>query len=144
MLIPYGSASMFALLCLAPRRGLSTVPVSTRLRRLVYSSFPRFPCCTRILAQFSHQCRRSPTHYSAYRYKQMIVPPLERLQGDAIPKLRQNIDYNTVGHSLLLLKPTRWTRNCAVAMSHTLVRATSTYKLRTRAQKFSAWEDTIH
>ena len=41
------------------------------------------------------------THYSVYRYKRMTVPPPERLQGDGIPKLRQNIDYNTVGHSLL-------------------------------------------
>jgi len=79
--------------------------------------------------------------------KGKAVSPPEKLQGDAIPKSRRKIDYNTVGHSLLAEIDTMEVCGSYGTKIDTLVRHLLYLQVTDLGAKsivFSAWEDSLH
>jgi hypothetical protein len=127
----------------APRQGLSSVPVCTRISHLLISSvlnapgYPSFPIKFDALQRFSIQTDD----------KDKAVTPPEKLQGEAIPKSRRKIDYNTIGHSLLAEIDAMDLYGSYGTKIDTLVRHLLYLQVTepgTKSIVFSAWEDSLH
>jgi len=127
----------------APRQGLSSVPVCTRPSHLLIFSvlnapgYPSFPINVGALHRFSIQTED----------KDKDAQPSEMLQGDGIPKSRRKIDYNTVGHSLLAEIDTMELCGSYGTKIDTLVRHLLYLQVTDPGAKsivFSAWEDSLH
>jgi hypothetical protein len=134
---------LYGVVVIAPRQGLSSVPVCTRTSHLLIFSvlnapgYPSFPINVDALQRFSIQTKD----------KDKAVSPPEKLQGDAIPKSRRKIDYNTVGHSLLAEIDTMEVCGSYGTKIDTLVRHLLYLRVTESGAKsivFSAWEDSLH
>ena len=90
------------------------------------------------------------TRYGASQYRRAIGIRLyqsEKLEGDAIPKLRRKIDYNTVGHSLLAEIDVMELCGSFGTKIDTPVRHLLDLQVTDPGAKctvFSAWEDSPH
>lgn len=129
----------------APRQDLSSVPVCTRTSHLLIFSvlsapgYPSFPINADALQRFSIQ--------TVTKDKDKAVSPPEKLQGDAIPKSRRKIEYNTVGNSLLAEIDTMELCGSYGTKIDTLVRHLlylQVTELGAKSIVFSAWEDSLH
>jgi hypothetical protein len=128
-------------LAVAPRQGLSSVPVCTP-HLLIFSvlnapGYPSFPINVDALQRFSIQKKD----------KDKAAQPPEKLQGDAIPKSRRKIEYNTIGPSLLAEIDTMEVCGSYGTKIDTLVRHLLFLQLTDAGAKsivFSAWEDSLH
>ena len=127
----------------APRQGLSSVPVctpypSSRLFSVLNApGYPSFPINVDGLQRFSIQRKD----------KDKGVQSPEKLQGDAIPKSRRKIEYNTIGSSLLAEIDTMEVCGSYGTKIDTLVRHLLYLQLADAGAKsivFSAWEDSLH
>ncbi len=126
----------------ASRQGLSSVPVCTShlpiFSVLNAPGYPSFPINVDALQRFSIQTKD----------KDKAVPPPEKLhQGDAIPKSRRKIEYNTVGPSLLAEIDTMELCGSYGTKIDTLVRHLLYLQVTDPGAKsivFSAWEDSLH
>jgi hypothetical protein len=134
---------LYGVVVVAPRQGLSSVPVCTRTSHLLIFSvlnapgYPSFPINVDALQRFSIQTKD----------KDKAVSPPEKLQGDAIPKSRRKIEYNTVGHSLLAEIDTMELCGSYGTKIDTLVRHLLYLRVTESGAKsivFSAWEDSLH
>ena len=99
--------------------------------------YPSFPINVDALQRFSIQTKD----------KDKAAQPPEKLQGDAIPKSRRKIEYNTVGPSLLAEIDTMEVRGSFGTKIDTLVRHLLYLQLADAGAKsivFSAWEDSLH
>jgi E3 ubiquitin-protein ligase SHPRH len=99
--------------------------------------YPSFPINVNALQRFSIQKKD----------KDQAAQPPEKLQGDAIPKSRRKIEYNTVGPSLLAEIDTMEMRGSFGTKIDTLVRHLLYLQLADAGAKsivFSAWEDSLH
>jgi len=99
--------------------------------------YPSFPIDVDALQRFSIQTKD----------KDNAVSPPEKLQGDAIPKSRRKIEYNTVGYSLLAEINTMEVRGSYGTKIDTLVRHLLYLQVTdagTKSIVFSAWEDSLH
>lgn len=99
--------------------------------------YPSFPINVNALQRFSIQTKD----------KDKAAQPPEKLQGDAIPKSRRKIEYNTVGPSLLAEIDTMEVRGSFGTKIDTLVRHLLYLQLADAGAKsivFSAWEDSLH
>lgn len=97
---------------------------------------PSFPINVNALQRFSIQ-----------KDKDKAPQPPEKLQGDAIPKSRRKIEYNTVGPSLVAEIDTMEMRGSFGTKIDTLVRHLLYLQLADAGAKsivFSAWEDSLH
>jgi len=98
--------------------------------------YPSFPINVNALQRFSIQKKD----------KDKAAQPPEKLQGDAIPKSRRKIEYNTVGPSLLAEIDTMEMRGSFGTKIDTLVRHLLYLQLADAGAKsivFSAWEDSL-
>ena len=98
--------------------------------------YPSFPINVNALQRFSIQTLNKDKHTSP-----------EKLQVDAIPKSRRKIDYNTVGHSLLVEIDTMELCGSYGTKIDTLVRHLLYLQVTETGAKsivFSAWEDSLH
>jgi E3 ubiquitin-protein ligase SHPRH len=134
---------LYGVVVVAPRQGLSSVPVCTRTSHLLIFSvlnapgYPSFPINVDALQRFSIQTED----------KDKAVSPPEKLQGDAIPKSRRKINYNAVGHSLLAEIDTMELCGSYGTKIDTLVRHLLYLRVTEAGAKsivFSAWEDSLH
>jgi E3 ubiquitin-protein ligase SHPRH len=134
---------LYAGVVAAPRQGLSSVPVCTRTSHLLIVSvlyapgYPSFPINANALQHFSIQAKD----------KDKAVSPPEKLQGDAIPKSRRKIEYNTIGSSVLAEIDTMEVRGSYGTKIDMLVRHLLYLQLTEAGAKsivFSAWEDSLH
>jgi hypothetical protein len=124
----------------APRQGLSSVPVCTP-HLLIFSvlnapGYPSFPINVDALQRFSIQKNDKD--------KAAQLP--EKLQ-DSIPKSRRKIEYNTIGPSLLAEIDTMEVCGSYGTKIDTLVRHLLFLQLTDAGAKsivFSAWEDSLH
>jgi hypothetical protein len=120
----------------APLQGLSSVPVCTRTSHLFIFSVlnaPGYPS--------------SPINADALQRFSIQTEDKEKLQGDAIPKSRRKIDYNTVGPSLLAEIDTMELCGSYGTKIDTLVRHLlylQVTDLGVKSIVFSAWEDSLH
>jgi E3 ubiquitin-protein ligase SHPRH len=99
--------------------------------------YPSFPINVDALQRFSIQTKD----------KDKAAPPPEKLQGDAIPKSRRKIEYNTVGPSLLAEIDTMELCGSYGTKIDTLVRHLRYLQVTDPGAKsivFSAWEDSLH
>ena len=99
--------------------------------------YPSFPIKVDALQRFSIQMED----------KDKAAPPPGKLQGDAIPKSRRKIDYNTVGHSLVAEIDTMELCGSYGTKIDTLVRHLLYLQVTESGAKsivFSAWEDSLH
>lgn len=99
--------------------------------------YPSFPINVDALQRFSIQKED----------KDKAAQPPEKLQGDAIPKSRRKIEYNTVGPSLLAEIDTMEMHGSFGTKIDTLVRHLLYLQLADAGAKsivFSAWEDSLH
>jgi E3 ubiquitin-protein ligase SHPRH len=119
------------------------VPVCTHTSHLLIFStlnapgYPSFPINFCTLQRFSIETED----------KDKAVPPPEKLQGDAIPKSRRKINYNTVGHNLLGEIDTMEVRGSYGTKIDTLVRHLlylQATDLGAKSIVFSAWADSLH
>jgi hypothetical protein len=134
---------LYGVMVVAQRQGLSSVPVCTRTSHpLIFSvlnapGYPSFPINVNALQRFSIRTFD----------KGKAVPRPLKLQGDAVPKSRRKIEYNTVGHSLLAEIDTMELCGSYGTKIDTLVRHLLYLQAADTGAKsivFSAWEDSLH
>jgi hypothetical protein len=132
---------MHEVVVVASREGVSSVPVCAP-RLVIFCMLyapgsPSFPINVDTLQRFSMQKRD----------KDKSAQPPEKLQGDAIPKSRRKIEYNTISHNLLSEIDTMEVRGSYGTKIDTLVRHLLYLQLADSGAKsivFSAWEDSLH
>lgn len=99
--------------------------------------YPSFPITVDALQRFSIRTED----------KDKGVPPPEMRQGNVTPKSRRKIDYNTVGHSLLVEIDSMELCGSYGTKIDTLVRHLLYLQVTDLGAKsivFSAWEDSLH
>lgn len=125
----------------APREGLSSVSVCTP-HLFIFSvlsapGYPSFSIDVDAVQRFSIQTKD----------KDKATHTPKKLQGDAIPKSRRKIEYNTIGPSLVAEIDTMEVRGSYGTKIDTLVRHLLYLQLTEAGAKsivFSAWEDSLH
>ena len=132
---------MHEIVVVTSRKGVSSVPVCVPclvvFSMLYAPGSPSFSINVDTLQRFSIQQRDNDKN----------TQPPEKLQGDAIPKSRRKIEYNTVSHNLLSEIDTMEVRGSYGTKIDTLVRHLLYLQLADPGAKsivFSAWEDSLH